>query len=157
VGAREGQVQVGNAKQMHCNLSLVGEMSDKLDYNEYRVSSWMVRLHWHPAVRHGNDRMLFALAAHQPHWIKTMSCVSSIKRSTCSPAKHCQLRECGHCAFRPQVQYLYYAFCRLRPGLPVMALHGKQQQMKRIEVYQEFCQRPNAVLFATDIAARGLG
>uniref|UniRef100_A0A8C4WUX3 ATP-dependent RNA helicase n=1 Tax=Eptatretus burgeri TaxID=7764 RepID=A0A8C4WUX3_EPTBU len=55
-----------------------------------------------------------------------------------------------------QVQYLYYAFCRLRPGLPVMALHGKQQQMKRIEVYQEFCQRPNAVLFATDIAARGL-
>uniref|UniRef100_UPI00358E136B probable ATP-dependent RNA helicase DDX10 n=1 Tax=Myxine glutinosa TaxID=7769 RepID=UPI00358E136B len=55
-----------------------------------------------------------------------------------------------------QVQYLYYAFCRLRPGLPVMALHGKQQQVKRIEVYQEFCQRPNAVLFATDIAARGL-
>ncbi|XP_051882604.1 probable ATP-dependent RNA helicase DDX10 [Pristis pectinata] len=55
-----------------------------------------------------------------------------------------------------QVQYLFRAFCRLRPGLPVLALHGKQQQMKRVEVYNDFCRKKAAVLFATDIAARGL-
>lgn len=55
-----------------------------------------------------------------------------------------------------EVQYLFRAFCRLRPGLPVLALHGKQQQMKRVEVYNDFLRKQNAVLFATDIAARGL-
>ncbi|KAM9384160.1 putative ATP-dependent RNA helicase DDX10 [Pholidichthys leucotaenia] len=55
-----------------------------------------------------------------------------------------------------EVQYLFRAFCRLRPGIPVLALHGKQQQMKRVEVYNEFIKKQNAVLFATDIAARGL-
>ncbi|XP_029988800.1 probable ATP-dependent RNA helicase DDX10 [Sphaeramia orbicularis] len=55
-----------------------------------------------------------------------------------------------------EVQYLFRAFCRLRPGIPVLALHGKQQQMKRVEVYNDFLKKQNAVLFATDIAARGL-
>lgn len=55
-----------------------------------------------------------------------------------------------------EVQYLFRAFCRLRPGLPVLALHGKQQQMKRVEVYNDFVRKQNAVLFATDVAARGL-
>ncbi|XP_078078191.1 putative ATP-dependent RNA helicase DDX10 [Mustelus asterias] len=55
-----------------------------------------------------------------------------------------------------EVQYLFRAFCRLRPGLPILALYGKQQQMKRVEVYNEFCRKRAAVLFATDIAARGL-
>lgn len=48
-------------------------------------------------------------------------------------------------------------FCKLQPGLPVLALHGKQQQMKRMEVYTCFVRKKAAVLFATDIAARGLG
>ncbi|XP_072246289.1 probable ATP-dependent RNA helicase DDX10 [Leuresthes tenuis] len=55
-----------------------------------------------------------------------------------------------------EVQYLFRVFCRLRPGMPILALHGKQQQMKRVEVYNEFLRKQNAVLFATDIAARGL-
>ncbi|XP_069007097.1 probable ATP-dependent RNA helicase DDX10 [Embiotoca jacksoni] len=55
-----------------------------------------------------------------------------------------------------EVQYLFRAFCRLRPGVPVLALHGKQQQMKRVEVYNDFLRKQNAVLLATDIAARGL-
>ncbi|KAL0994511.1 hypothetical protein UPYG_G00123200 [Umbra pygmaea] len=55
-----------------------------------------------------------------------------------------------------EVQYLYRVFCRLRPGTSLLALHGKQQQMKRVEVYNDFIKKKNAVLFATDIAARGL-
>ncbi|GAA6226204.1 probable ATP-dependent RNA helicase DDX10 [Lates japonicus] len=55
-----------------------------------------------------------------------------------------------------EVQYLFRTFCRLRPGMPILALHGKQHQMKRVEVYNDFLKKQNAVLFATDIAARGL-
>lgn len=55
-----------------------------------------------------------------------------------------------------EVQYLFRVFCRLRPGVPVLALHGKQQQMKRVEVYNDFLRKNTAVLFATDLAARGL-
>ncbi|KAM3619939.1 uncharacterized protein V6R79_016044 [Siganus canaliculatus] len=55
-----------------------------------------------------------------------------------------------------EVQYLFRIFCRLRPGIPILALHGKQQQMKRVEVYNDFLRKQNAILFATDIAARGL-
>ncbi|KAJ7320155.1 hypothetical protein JRQ81_019666 [Phrynocephalus forsythii] len=55
-----------------------------------------------------------------------------------------------------EVQYLFRVFCRLRPGLPILALHGKQQQMKRMEVYHDFVRKKSAVLFATDLAARGL-
>ncbi|XP_056302640.1 probable ATP-dependent RNA helicase DDX10 [Danio aesculapii] len=55
-----------------------------------------------------------------------------------------------------EVQYLFRIFCRLRPGISVLALHGKQQQMKRVEVYNDFVRKTSAVLFATDIAARGL-
>lgn len=58
---------------------------------------------------------------------------------------------------RAQVQYLYRVFCRLRPGISILALHGRQQQMRRMEVYNEFVRKRSAVLFATDIAARGLG
>ncbi|XP_064027256.1 probable ATP-dependent RNA helicase DDX10 isoform X1 [Pogoniulus pusillus] len=55
-----------------------------------------------------------------------------------------------------EVQYLFRVFCKLQPGLTVLALHGKQHQMKRMEVYTCFVRKKAAVLFATDIAARGL-
>lgn len=55
-----------------------------------------------------------------------------------------------------EVQYLFRILCRLKPGMPILALHGKQQQMKRVEVYNDFLRKQNAVLLATDIAARGL-
>ena len=38
-----------------------------------------------------------------------------------------------------------------------MALYGKQKQLKRVAIYNDFCKKTQAVLFATDIAARGLG
>jgi ATP-dependent RNA helicase DDX10/DBP4 len=39
----------------------------------------------------------------------------------------------------------------------MLALHGKLHQLKRMDVYHTFCRKQHAVLFATDIAARGLG
>jgi ATP-dependent RNA helicase DDX10/DBP4 len=56
-----------------------------------------------------------------------------------------------------QVKFTYEAFRRLRPGIPLMALYGKQNQIKRVAIYNDFCKKTSAVLFATDIAARGLG
>ena len=38
-----------------------------------------------------------------------------------------------------------------------MALYGRQKQMKRVGIYEEFCRKTSAALLATDIAARGLG
>ncbi|XP_033121267.1 probable ATP-dependent RNA helicase DDX10 [Anneissia japonica] len=55
-----------------------------------------------------------------------------------------------------QVKYIFDIFCMLQPGITVMALYGTLHQMRRMAVYNEFCKREHAVLFATDIAARGL-
>ncbi|KAL3882164.1 hypothetical protein ACJMK2_028532 [Sinanodonta woodiana] len=55
-----------------------------------------------------------------------------------------------------QVRYVHEAFCRLRPGIPVLALHGGMNQLKRVAVYNQFVWKQHSVLFATDIAARGL-
>ncbi|XP_046857998.1 probable ATP-dependent RNA helicase DDX10 [Xenia sp. Carnegie-2017] len=55
-----------------------------------------------------------------------------------------------------QVKYIYEAYRRLRPGIPLLALYGKQNQIKRVAIYNDFCNKNSAVLFATDIAARGL-
>jgi ATP-dependent RNA helicase DDX10/DBP4 len=55
-----------------------------------------------------------------------------------------------------QVRYANDLFCSLRPGVTVMAIHGKLSQERRTQIYFDFISRPAAVLFATDIAARGL-
>jgi len=55
-----------------------------------------------------------------------------------------------------QVKFTYEAFRRLRPGVPLMALYGKQKQLRRVAIYNDFCHREFAVLLCTDIAARGL-
>ncbi|KAF1334812.1 Atp-dependent RNA helicase, partial [Globisporangium splendens] len=55
-----------------------------------------------------------------------------------------------------QVRFVHQVFCKLQPGVPLLALHGKYKQGKRVEIYYEFLNKPAAVLFATDIAARGL-
>jgi len=55
-----------------------------------------------------------------------------------------------------QVRFVYEAFRKMRPGVSVMHLIGKQKQATRIAIFTDFCQRRHAVLFATDIAARGL-
>ncbi|KAL4422731.1 hypothetical protein ABPG75_008928 [Micractinium tetrahymenae] len=55
-----------------------------------------------------------------------------------------------------QVKFLFEALRKLRPGVPLRALHGKMNQYKRMGVFYEFCEAKAMVLFATDIAARGL-
>ena len=55
-----------------------------------------------------------------------------------------------------QVQFVHAAFAALRPGVPLLCLHGRQKQMKRLATYTQFCQKAHVVLFATDVAARGL-
>lgn len=55
-----------------------------------------------------------------------------------------------------QVQFMHGVFSALRPGVPLLCLHGRQKQMKRLAVYTEFCSKKHAVLISTDVAARGL-
>lgn len=51
---------------------------------------------------------------------------------------------------------MYEVFCRLRPGISLLALYGTLHQLRRMDIYETFCKKQSAVLFATDIAARGL-
>lgn len=55
-----------------------------------------------------------------------------------------------------QVKYVYEAFRRLRPGVPLMAMYGRQKQLRRVGIYNDFCRKKQAVLLCTDIASRGL-
>ncbi|KAE9407039.1 DEAD-domain-containing protein [Gymnopus androsaceus JB14] len=55
-----------------------------------------------------------------------------------------------------QVRFMFETFCKMHPGMPLIHLHGKQKQTARLTMYEKFTQSKHAVLFATDIAARGL-
>lgn len=55
-----------------------------------------------------------------------------------------------------QVRFTYETFKKLHPGVSVMEIHGKQKQMKRTSIYYDYMEKAAAVLFCTDIAARGL-
>lgn len=55
-----------------------------------------------------------------------------------------------------QVRFVYETFCKMHPGIPLIHLHGKLKQQARLEMYTKFTSQSHAVLFATDIAARGL-
>jgi ATP-dependent RNA helicase DDX10/DBP4 len=55
-----------------------------------------------------------------------------------------------------QVRHAWDLFCRLRPGLSVLAIHGKLSQTKRLQVYDKFTTTLHSVMFATDVASRGL-
>ncbi|CAJ2630714.1 unnamed protein product [Trifolium pratense] len=54
-----------------------------------------------------------------------------------------------------QVKFVFEAFKKLHPGIPLKCLHGRMKQEKRMAIYSEFCENCS-VLFATDVAARGL-
>ncbi|KAM2020660.1 hypothetical protein ACFX16_042771 [Malus domestica] len=56
---------------------------------------------------------------------------------------------------RKQVQFIYEAFTTLRPGISLMALYGKLDQLKRMATASEFSKQPS-VLFSTDVASRGI-
>ncbi|KEH30392.1 DEAD-box ATP-dependent RNA helicase-like protein [Medicago truncatula] len=54
-----------------------------------------------------------------------------------------------------QVKFVFEAFKKLHPGIPLKCLHGRMKQEKRMAIYSEFCEKCS-ILFATDVAARGL-
>ncbi|GLI59364.1 hypothetical protein VaNZ11_001229 [Volvox africanus] len=55
-----------------------------------------------------------------------------------------------------QVRFVFEAFRKLRPGVPLRCLHGSMKQPKRMGVFYDFCNAQAMVMIATDIAARGL-
>ncbi len=55
-----------------------------------------------------------------------------------------------------QVRFIYSAFKKLKPGLPILELHGRQKQAKRMAIYFTYSERKFCVLFTTALAARGL-
>ena len=55
-----------------------------------------------------------------------------------------------------QVRFAFEVYRRMRPGVPLMALHGKVKQAKRMFIFNDFKNKKAAVLMATDVAARGL-
>ena len=59
-------------------------------------------------------------------------------------------------ASRKEVRFLYEAFRRMKPGVSLLHLHGKQKQTMRTYTYYDFIQKDHAVLFCTDVAARGI-
>lgn len=79
-----------------------------------------------------------------------LNCVYSFLKS------HLKCKTIVFLASCSQVRYAWDLFCRLRPGLSVLAIHGKLSQPKRMQVYDKFTTTPHSVLFATDVASRGL-
>jgi len=57
-----------------------------------------------------------------------------------------------------QVRFMYLAMSKIlrKYRVPTMCLTGKMKQFRRDEVFLTFCRCKSAVLFCTDIAARGL-
>ncbi|KAJ7216492.1 P-loop containing nucleoside triphosphate hydrolase protein [Mycena pura] len=55
-----------------------------------------------------------------------------------------------------QVRFVFETFCKMHPGMPLLHLHGKLKQTARLAMYTKFTGAKHAVLFATDVAARGL-
>jgi ATP-dependent RNA helicase DDX10/DBP4 len=41
---------------------------------------------------------------------------------------------------RAQVRFVHEVLKKLRPGVPLRALHGGMKQTKRMAVFYEFCQ-----------------
>ena len=55
-----------------------------------------------------------------------------------------------------QVRFVFETFCKLRPGMSLLHIHGNMKQLKRTDMYDLFCRTNSAALFATDVASRGL-
>lgn len=55
-----------------------------------------------------------------------------------------------------QVRFIYESFRHLRPGIPLIQLHGRQKQNTRIDAVDKFSRLKYACLIATDLVARGI-
>lgn len=54
------------------------------------------------------------------------------------------------------MKFVYEAFKKLRPGIPLKCLHGRMNQNKRMAIFFQYCEERRSVLFSTDVASRGL-
>uniref|UniRef100_A0A7N0UW60 ATP-dependent RNA helicase n=1 Tax=Kalanchoe fedtschenkoi TaxID=63787 RepID=A0A7N0UW60_KALFE len=54
-----------------------------------------------------------------------------------------------------QTRFVFEAFKHLRPGIPLKCIHGRMKLNVRAAICEEFSEQ-NSVLFATDVASRGL-
>ncbi|BAM40224.1 ATP-dependent RNA helicase [Theileria orientalis strain Shintoku] len=55
------------------------------------------------------------------------------------------------------VRFMYEAFKRMIPAIPMTELHGKQSQNKRLTQFTRFAAKQNhGCIFTTDLAARGI-
>lgn len=57
---------------------------------------------------------------------------------------------------RKQAKFIYELFCRMRPGIPLLALHADMSQPRRMAIYDEFRNKKKVALITTDISSRGL-
>jgi ATP-dependent RNA helicase DDX10/DBP4 len=55
-----------------------------------------------------------------------------------------------------QVRFFFEIFKKLKLGMTFLDLHGRQKQTKRSNMFYTFLQKRNTVLFATDVASRGV-
>lgn len=55
-----------------------------------------------------------------------------------------------------QVRFVYESFRNLRPGIPLLHLHGRQKQGARLEITSRFTSAQYSCLLATDVVARGV-
>ncbi|KAI0999252.1 ATP-dependent RNA helicase [Podosphaera aphanis] len=55
-----------------------------------------------------------------------------------------------------QVRFVYESFRKLKPGIPLLHLHGRQKQTARLDITSKFSASKNSCIFATDVVARGL-
>lgn len=55
-----------------------------------------------------------------------------------------------------QVRFVYEAFRKMQPGIPLLHLHGRQKQTARLDITNKFAAAKHSCLFATDVVARGL-
>lgn len=51
---------------------------------------------------------------------------------------------------------MYEVFRRLKPGVPLGGLGGHMKLNSRMNMFTRFCEAKSMVLFATDVASRGL-
>ena len=55
-----------------------------------------------------------------------------------------------------QVRFMFEACKKMRLGMPMFELQGRQKQSKRMAIFFTFSEKKSAVLFTTNIASRGL-
>jgi len=55
-----------------------------------------------------------------------------------------------------QARFIYESFKRLRVGIPIYELQGRQKQPKRMAIFYAFSEKRRAVLITTNVASRGL-